>query len=131
MPNTVIRIGVISDPAPMPVAPTSMPTASPAAIIPVLMSICCAPVLVTVVQYFHKSKRFSGECKSADEQCLQDGGERKRGPGASRRPALAAGQIRLLAAVRGDQHLGHLGTRELDRRHLAVSEHLAHLRARQ
>ena len=43
MPNTLIRMGVINEPAPMPVSPTRSPTTSPAAIIPTLMSISVLP----------------------------------------------------------------------------------------
>src|SRR5580765_3262574 len=73
-PKTMTRIGVIREPPPIPVIPTSTPIS---------------------------------------------------------RPVRTNCQVMPLLPVRLDQHLGDLGPRELDRRNIAVSEHLAHLRSRQ
>src|SRR3954451_13791867 len=139
MPNTLIRIGVISEPAPMPVSPTRRPTASPAAIIPVLMSMWQNPPFRSNLPKSDKCKRFCGECKpycgflprSGEAQSHPTNGD---APAPSERGEPPAGERgdasryrRLLLAVGLDQHLRHLRPRELDRRHLAFSEHVPHL----
>src|SRR5205814_8260469 len=72
-PKTITRIGVISEPPPIPVIPTRAPISRP----------------------------VRTNCQ------------------------LISGAVRL------DQDFGDLGPRELDRRNLAVAEHLAHLRPRE
>src|SRR5581483_9095053 len=82
-PKTITRIGVISEPPPMPVIPTRAPISRPV--------------------------RTNCQVKGATASVPD--------------PWSGADSL-----VRLDQHLGHLGTGELDRGQLAVAEHLAHLR---
>src|SRR6185437_14654799 len=106
----LMSTGAISEPAPMPVAPTSTPTRSPA-------RISSSPVTIpSQIQHLpDKSKRPCGEYK----------------PCANGNQTPFAQGDSLGGAVRLDQHAGHLGPAELGRRLDALPEHLADLRARQ
>src|SRR5262245_22919214 len=82
MPKMLIRMGVISDPAPIPVKPTSVPTTSPARISPGSMSIRSPfPPPAGATHNPDQCKRTGGECKFrrvGPRPCLEGENQRER-----------------------------------------------------